>query len=318
MTRYLKHLSRGCLDALRAFEAAARLGTFTRAAQELGVTPAAVGQQVRILEDYIGRKVFHRTAEGLRATAAASTALAELHDGFDRLESGFRRLDGPVREGQLSVTIAPSIAWRWLAPRMQGLYQRCPEIDLRMDTSIKIVDLADGEFDLAIRYWEEERGGWESTLLFEEHQIPVCAPHLWESSKGASSEAQMLSLPLLHMDSETTDPGAPSWSEWGKARYGLQGDLLDRGPRYPNSAMEIQAVLDGQGVALCGLTLVIDDLVAGHLVAPLRSASAVKTDFAYRMVWATARRQSATQKTFMRWIEEEAAKTNEVIADFLS
>ena len=313
MTRYLKHL-----NALRAFEAAARLGTFTRAAQELGVTPAAVGQQVRILEDYLGHKLFHRTAEGLRATAAASTALAELHDGFDRLESGFRRLDAPVREGQLSVTIAPSIAWRWLAPRMQGLYKRCPEIDLRMDTSIKIVDLADGEFDLAFRYWQEERGGWESTLLFVEHLIPVCVPHLYDVSKGSSAEAQMLSLPLLHIDAETKDPGAPSWHEWGRVRYGLQGDLLDQGPRYPNSAMAIQAALDGQGVALCGLTLVIDDLVAGHLVAPLRSASAVKTDFAYRMVWATARRQSATQKTFMRWIEEEAAKTNEVIADFLS
>ncbi len=128
----------------------------------------------------------------------------------------------------------------------------------------------------------------------------------------------MLTLPLLHIDSKTRDAGAPSWPEWGKIRYGLQGDLLDQGPRYPNHAMAIQAALDGQGVALCGLTLVIDDLVAGRLVAPLRSASAVKTNFAYRMICATARRQSSTQKTFMRWIEEEAAQTMDVIADFLS
>ena len=154
-----------------------------------------------------------------------------------------------------------------------------------------------------------------ATLIFEQGRKTFTLP-------GGQVETGSYSVDLTqdppHIDSKTKDASAPSWPEWGRMRYGLQGDLLDHGPRYPNHAMAIQAALDGQGVALCALTLVIDDLVAGHLVAPLRSASAVKTDFAYRMVWATARRQSATQKTFMRWIEEEAAKTNEVITDFLS
>ena len=98
MSRSLTHL-----NALLAFEASARLGNFTRAAEELGVTPAAVGQQVRILEDYLGRKLFHRTPEGLKATSAASPALAELHGGFDSLAAAFKRLSGSETDNRLSL-----------------------------------------------------------------------------------------------------------------------------------------------------------------------------------------------------------------------
>lgn len=312
MTRSLNHL-----NALRAVEASARLGNFTRAAEELGVTPAAVGQQVRILEGYLGRTLFHRTPAGLRATAAAALALSELHEGFDRLEAGFKRLQGPVAENQLSVSVAPALAWKWLAPRMQGLYERSPHIDLRMDTSLRLANIAGGEFDLAIRYGPEEGEGLKTIPLFQEYLLPVCVPSLCKTGQGATGEASILDLPLLHIEGETSDAAVRDWGHWGEL-FGLQDPRLDEGPRYPQSAMALQAAFDGQGIALCGLTLVIGDLIAGRLVVPYRPARAVKTDYAYRLITSPVRRLTATQATFMRWIEQEAQITRDQISDYLS
>ena len=213
MPRRLKYL-----NALHAFEAAARLGTFTRAAQELGVTPAAVGQQVRVLEGYLGCKLFKRTNQGLQATANASLALVDLHSGFDRLEAGFGRLVGQATENRLSVSVAPALAWRWLTPRIHRLYQRCPNIDLRMDASLRLVDVVGGEFDIAVRYGEEERGGLASPVLFEEHQLPVCAPGLWQDGGSSTREDRLLNLPLLHVESETSDASVSTWRDWATPR----------------------------------------------------------------------------------------------------
>lgn len=304
MPRALSHL-----NALRAFEASARLGSFARAGEELGVTPAAVGQQVRILEGYLGRRLFRRTPAGLRASPAAALALAELGDGFDRLEAGIKRLAGPAPGHRLAVSAAPTFAWKWLAPRLPGLYQRCPRIDLRMDTSMRLVDIAGGEFDIAVRYGAAETGDLQSSVLLDEAILPVCAPGLAEGGK-------LLALPLLHVEGETSDSGWLSWPEWGQ-RQGLEDTKLRRGPRYPQSAMALQAALDGQGVALCGLALAIDDLGAGRLVAPLGTAGALKTHYAYRMVSAAKREPTAIQRTFVAWIGEEARKTGEIMAAFL-
>ncbi len=306
------------LNALHAFEAAARLGTFTRVAQELGVTPAAVGQQVRILEGYLGCKLFKRTNQGLQATANASLALADLHSGFDRLEAGFGRLVGQAGDNRLSVSVAPALAWRWLTPRIQRLYQRCPNIDLRMDASLRLVDVAGGEFDIAVRYGEEEPGGLVSPVLFEEHQLPVCAPGLWQDGGCSTREDRLLNLPLIHVESETSDTSVSTWRDWAAPRLYAEDDRFDRGPRYPSSAMALQAALDGQGVTINGLVLVIDDLVEGRLVAPLGPGSAVKQRFAYRLVYAPLRHPTAIRTTFLQWVNAEAVKTKSLMADFLS
>ncbi len=312
MPRELLHL-----NALRAFEAAARLGSFARAAKELGVTPAAVGQQVRILEDFLGQRLFHRSPGGLRATAAATPALVELHNGFERLAIGFGHLKGPGNRNQLSVSVAPTFAWRWLAPRLQSLYAERPHIDLRIDTSMRLVDIAGGEFDIAIRYGGKERKGLKSPVLLDEYILPVCAPSLWESRRVAPSGEDLLALPLLHVEGETSDTGWLGWPDLG-AHCGLEEDGLGQGARYSQTAMALQAALDGQGVALCGLALVIDDLLAERLIAPLGSANTFKTHYAYRLVYSAKGNQSDTQKTFMRWIEKEADKTLDLMSRFLT
>jgi len=218
MRRRLSHL-----NALHALEASARLGSFTRAAQELGVTPAAVGQQIRTVERFIGRKLFHRTPAGLEPTSVTEAALAELRDGFDKLALGFSRLSGPANTNSLSVTAAPALAGKWLAPRMQGLYRRSPQIDLRIDTSLRLADIEGGEFDLAIRYSDEVPKTLRSHDLFQEHIMPVCAPNL-----ETSVTQNLRDMPLLHIDGETSDPSVPSWPIWGRT-YGLREDSLRSG-----------------------------------------------------------------------------------------
>ena len=311
MSRDLKHL-----NALRALEASARLGSFTLAAKELEVTPAAVGQQVRILEEYLGRKIFHRTPRGLQVTTAASVAMTDLQSGFDRLEAGLKQLGGSTSDKQISVSVAPALAARWLAPRIQRLYERCPQIDLRLDTSLKLADIAGGEFDLAIRYIGKDIEDLETTLLFDEFQIPVCVPEIAPQASYPISEIQILTMPLLHIEYESDDSKILSWEKWG-ARHGLKPDLLKSGPRYPDSTMALQATLNGQGVAFCGLSLVIDDLVSGKLIAPMGPGSATKAGYAYQIVHSPVRRQTSIHKTFTRWIKLEASKTNELITNFL-
>lgn len=311
MSRELKHL-----NALRAVEASARLGSFSRAADELDVTSAAVGQQVRILEDYLGRKIFKRTPQGLQVTPAASAALSNLGTGFDHLEAGFKQLGGAASDIQLSVSVAPGLAARWLAPRIQRLYERCPHIDLRLHTSLSLVDLEEGEFDLAIRYTGDNDEKLDRVLLFHEYQIPVCVPDIVPSLEYPIDEKQILSMPLLHIELESDDSSVSSWEEWGK-RQGLDPNLLTSGPRYPDSTMALQATLDGQGVAFCGLSLVIDDLVSGKLIAPMGACSASKVNYSYQIVRSPTRRQSSVQNTFVRWVNLEASATSELITEFI-
>ena len=200
MARELNHL-----NALLALEASARLGSFTRAAAELNVTPAAVGQQVRILEEYLGRKIFHRSSQGLQVTPAAVAALTDLEAGFDRLEAGFRQLGRTAANRQLSVSVAPALASRWLAPRIQQLYERCPHLDLRLDTSLSLVDIASGEFDLAIRYTNKGTDELDSLDLFDEYQIPVCVPGIAPVREFPMDKQQFLSMPLLHIEPESDE-----------------------------------------------------------------------------------------------------------------
>ena len=315
MRRRLSHL-----NALLALEASARLGSFTRAAQELGVTPAAVGQQIRTVERFIGRKLFRRTPTGLEPTSVTEAALAELRDGFDKLALGFTRLSGPANTNRLSVTAAPALAGKWLAPRMQGLYRRSPQIDLRIDTSLRLADIEGGEFDLAIRYCDGVPKTLKGHGLFQEHILPVCAPSLQRSiTQNIQNIRDMpaLDMPLLHIDGETSDPSVPSWPIWGRA-YGLHEDSLRCGAKYPHSIMAIEAAINGQGIALCGIHLVIDDLLAGRLVAPFGSDSAVRTRSSYSVIYSSVRQQSEVCMTFVQWIRSEANLTRKLVAQFMT
>ncbi|RAK52846.1 transcriptional regulator GcvA [Phenylobacterium deserti] len=290
------------LNALRAFEAAARHLNFSRAADELSVTPGAVSQQIQNLEDYVGAALFKRTPKGLLLTDAAQTALPALREAFDRLAEAASLLTAAVDGRRLTITAAPSFAAKWLVPRLGKFEQAHPQVDVWLSAGLELVDLTAGEVDVAIRYGAGRYPGLEVRRLMSETVIPVISPELLAQTPLSSPE-DLSSHVLLHDGSPDLDDSCPDWSMWLAAR-GVKGVDGMRGPRFNQSSLVIEAAVNGRGVALAKQTLAQADLEAGRLVAPLQIATAV--DFAYYLVHPKAKGRLPQVKAFISWIEAEA------------
>ena len=290
------------LNALRAFEAAARHLNFSRAADELSVTPGAVSQQIQNLEDYVGAALFKRTPKGLLLTDAAQTALPALREAFDRLAEAASLLTAAVDGRRLTLTAPPSFAAKWLVPRLGAFEQAHPQVDVWLSAAIELVDLAAGEVDLAIRYGAGRYPGLEVHRLFAETVIPVVSPeHL--AAQPLLTPGDLANHILLHDGSPDLDDSCPDWTMWLAAR-GLKGIDSMRGPRFNQSSLVIEAAVNGRGVALAKRTLAAADLEAGRLVAPLQIATAV--DFAYYLVHPKAKGRLPQVKAFVSWIAAQA------------
>lgn len=290
------------LNALRAFEAAARHLNFSRAADELSVTPGAVSQQIQNLEDYVGAALFKRTPKGLLLTDAAQTALPALREAFDRLAEAASLLTAAVDGRRLTITAAPSFAAKWLVPRLGAFEQKHPQVDVWLSAGLELVDLTAGEVDLAIRYGAGRYPGLEVTRLLGESVIPVISPALLAETPLAGPD-DLKNHVLLHDGSPDPDDSCPDWPMWLAAR-GLKNIDGMRGPRFNQSSLVIEAAVNGRGVALAKRTIAQADLEAGRLVAPLQIATAV--DFAYYLVHPKAKGRLPQVKAFISWIEAEA------------
>lgn len=290
------------LNALRAFEAAARHLNFSRAADELAVTPGAVSQQIQNLEDYVGAALFKRTPKGLLLTDAAQTALPALREAFDRLAEAASLLTAAVDGRRLTITAAPSFAAKWLVPRLGDFERAHPQVDVWLSAGMELVDLTAGEVDLAVRYGAGRYPGLEVTRLLGETVIPVISPELL-ARQPLNTPEDLANHVLLHDGSPDPDDSCPDWSMWLTAR-GLRGIDGQRGPRFNQSSLVIEAAANGRGVALAKRTLAQADLEAGRLVAPLQIATAV--DFAYYLVHPKAKGRLPQVKAFIGWIEAEA------------
>jgi len=290
------------LNALRAFEAAARHLNFSRAADELSVTPGAVSQQIQNLEDYVGAALFKRTPKGLLLTDAAQTALPALREAFDRLAEAASMLTAAVDGRRLSLTAAPSFAAKWLVPRLGKFEQLHPHVDVWLSAGLELVDLTAGEVDIAIRYGGGRYPGLEVARLISETVIPVLSPEL-QASNPILEASDLANHVLLHDGSPDPDDSCPDWLMWLAAR-GLRGIDGNRGPRFNQSSLVIEAAMNGRGVALAKRTLAQADLEAGRLVTPLADTTAV--DFAYYIVHPKAKGRLPQVKAFMAWITAEA------------
>jgi len=297
------------LNALRAFEAAARHLNFSRAADELAVTPGAVSQQIQNLEDYVGAALFKRTPKGLLLTDAAQTALPALREAFDRLAEAASLLTAAVDGRRLTVSVAPSFAAKWLVPRL-GLFEAAhPQVDVWLSADMEVVDFALGEIDLAIRYGAGRYPGLEVVKLMSETVIAVASPDYLEASP-IHAPADLANHVLLHDGSPDADDSCPDWSMWLAAR-GVKGVDGARGPRFNQSSLVIEAAAAGRGVALAKRALAQADLDAGRLVAPLQDATAV--DFAYFVVHPKAKGRLPQVKAFVSWITAQAAAHEEML-----
>jgi LysR family glycine cleavage system transcriptional activator len=297
------------LNALRAFEAAARHLNFSRAADELAVTPGAVSQQIQNLEDYVGAALFKRTPKGLLLTDAAQTALPALREAFDRLAEAASLLTAAVDGRRLTVSVAPSFAAKWLVPRLGQFEAAHPQVDVWLSADMEVVDFALGEIDLAIRYGAGRYPGLEVVKLMSETVIPVASPELLETNP-IHTPADLASQVLLHDGSPDADDSCPDWSMWLAAR-GIRGVDGTRGPRFNQSSLVIEAAAAGRGVALAKRALAQADLDAGRLIAPLQDATAV--DFAYFVVHPKAKGRLPQVKAFVSWITAQAAAHEEML-----
>jgi LysR family glycine cleavage system transcriptional activator len=255
------------LNALRAFEAAARHLNFSRAADELTVTPGAVSQQIQNLEDFVGAALFKRTPKGLLLTDAAQTALPALREAFDRLAEAASLLTAAVDGRRLTLTAPPSFAAKWLVPRLGAFEQAHPQVDVWLSAAIEIVDLSAGEVDVAIRYGSGRYPGLEVRRLMSETVIPVISPELL-GQQALERPEDLKHHILLHDGSPDLDDSCPDWPMWLAAR-GVRGVDGMRGPRFNQSSLVIEAAVNGRGVALAKRTLAQADLEAERLVAPL-------------------------------------------------
>ena len=290
------------LNALRAFEAAARHLNFSRAADELAVTPGAVSQQIQNLEDYVGAALFKRTPKGLLLTDAAQTALPALREAFDRLAEAASMLTAAVDGRRLTVSVAPSFAAKWLVPRLGKFEEAHPHVDVWVSAGMELVDFASGEIDIAIRYGAGRYPGLEVARLMQETVIPVAAPELL-AANPLNDIDELAGHILLHDGSPDADDSCPDWTMWLAAR-GIRGVDGARGPRFNQSSLVIEAAVNGRGVALAKRALAQADLDAGRLVAPFQIAPAV--DFAYYVVHPKAKGRLPQVKAFVSWLTAEA------------
>ena len=290
------------LNALRAFEAAARHMNFTRAAEELSVTPGAVSQQIQNLEAFVGAALFKRSAKGLLLTDAAQTALPALREAFDRLQEAAELLTAALDGRRVTVSAAPSFAAKWLVPRLGRFETLHPEVDVWLSAGMDLVDFSSGEVDVAIRYGSGRYPGLEVVRLMSETVIPVASPGLL-TERPLATLTDLAGHTLLHDGSPDADDSCPDWSMWLTAR-GVKDIDGTRGPRFNQSSLVIEAAMNGRGVALAKRALAQADIDAGRLIAPLDIATAV--DFAYFVVHPKPKGRLTQVRAFVTWLKAEA------------
>ncbi|MFG1478345.1 transcriptional regulator GcvA [Xanthobacter sp. V4C-4] len=293
------------MTALRAFVAAAQQRSFAKAAALLHVTPAAIGQQVRLLEAHVGQPLFRRDRRPeLELTEVAARLLPGLVEGFAAILAAVERLDEAVDDTPLRVSVAPSFALKWLLPRLDRLRARHPEFDVRIATTVMLADFAADEADCAIRFGAGAYPGLHAQILLSDYVIPVCSPRLAAGPCPLACAADLAGHTLIHDDGAAIDASAPDWHGWLKGE-GVEGIDAARGPRFDQALMAIEAAIAGQGVALARSTLVSDDLAHGRLAHPFGAPR--KVLHSYYFVCPPHRLPSPKVQGFLAWLKEEAA-----------
>jgi LysR family glycine cleavage system transcriptional activator len=303
-TSPLRHLPP--ISALRAFEAAARLKSFTMAADELGLTQSAISHQIHGLEDHLGIELFHREPRRITLTVKGEALAIAVREGLRVVADAIRELSKTDTGPRLTVSTLPGFAVKWLFPRLIRFDEQHPAIELAIATTGQLADFSAGEADVAIRYGTGRYPGLHVEKILEETMFPVCAPRLMTGPKALRAPADLKNVPLLHDDILRLDGRSPGWQSWIEAA-GIEGIDLAKGRRFGQSNMSIQAAIEGLGVALGRLPLVMDDLAAGRLVRPFDLA--IPTGYDYYFV--CPQRQLATPKiaAFRTWLLAEAAAT---------
>ncbi|HEU4592125.1 MAG TPA: transcriptional regulator GcvA [Steroidobacteraceae bacterium] len=295
------------LNALRAFEASARLGSFVAAAHELRVSAAAVSQQVRRLEEYLDTRLFQRLARGLALTDQGRDYLPELSAGFDLLGESTARVRAKRADGVLTLTTLASFANGWLLPRLHRFRERAPRIDVVLRTSRHLMDFRRDAIDLAIRFAPGPGRGLHGELLCQEELFPVASPQLFRGGRIPDTLAALTEYPLLHdIDAGPEQPWL-GWRGWFE-RAGLSTAEVGRGPQFSDSVVLISAAVAGLGIAIGRAPQVGPLLARGQLVRV--TPATWMSPWSYYLMAPPAHFKRPVVRTFVDWMLAEARATD--------
>ncbi|MDR3415230.1 MAG: transcriptional regulator GcvA [Nevskia sp.] len=301
------------LNALRAFEAAARHRSVNKAARELHVTPAAISHQIKALEEQLGVQLFKRMPRRIELTVAGETCLPKLSAAFLQMEEAIASLRLMSQAGRILVNIPPALGARWLMPKLQRFSEVHPEIDLRIAVRPTMVDKARRErgetsylegADIAIRFGGGEYPDHVAHKLFTSYSTPMCSPRLLEGEHPLRTPDDLRHHTLLHFEDDWhTDAERPTWDTWLKAA-GVKDVNTRRGPTFNHITLAMDAAADGMGVVLGVLIAASADIAAGRLVVPFPLCLPVGAS--YYLVYPAEREPDAAVRAFRDWVLSEA------------
>lgn len=290
------------LNSLRAFEAAARHLSFTKAAEELFVTQAAISHQIKALEDFLGVQLFIRRNRKLLLTDEGQLYWPKIRDIFEKLVNATEQVKAQGATGSLTVCVIPTFATLWLIPRLAEFGELHPEIEVRIKASDVEVDFVREDIDIAIYYGKGEYDGLCCDVLFEEHLTPVCSPD-FPQKKNLKTPEDLKNVTLLH------DASTEEWRTWLKSAD-VTGVNLDHGPVFSHSGMVLQAARHGQGIAMGHSVLSQMDIETGRLIAPFDIV--VDSGYSYDLVCPENSYDSPKVVAFREWL---LSKVNEDMDD---
>ncbi|MGF7146484.1 LysR family glycine cleavage system transcriptional activator [Sphingomonas zeicaulis] len=286
------------LGQLRAFEAAARHGSFKQAADELAVTPTAISHQIRTLEAHIATRLFDRRVRKVVLTEAGQLLYPVLRDGFDAFDAALGGLAQQNRRGRVTISATTAFTAHWLVPRIARFQQAHPGIELRLQSSEDVAALGAGGVDIAIRYGRGPYPGLAAEPLFADRFAPVASPRL-----RLGTPADLAQAPLIHFDWRRPDPGNPTWATWFAAA-GLAEPAAAAALRFSDENLAIQAAVTGRGVALLSLALVAEEIADGALVQPF---GPVLDGLTYHLVTTAPQPPEGAVAAAIAWLRGEAA-----------
>ena len=293
------------LTALRAFETAARHMSFAKAADELNVTPAALSFQIKSLEDHLGAPVFRRLNRAVELTEEGHLLRPGTADGFEAIQNAWQMVRRRLDSTTLTVTAGPGFTAKWLAPRLFSFAQANPDIELRFSASLRIMDLARDDVDVAIRFGKSRDHGLHSIQLIDEWSAPMMSPDL---AAKVSEQQDLRALPLLHQDDTAFLKPPLDWNAYFDA-LGLPR-AAGSGTRFSQADHAIDAALAGGGVVLGRISMTEAHLREGRLVMPFKTA--LRAHAKYRLVCPEGMQNRPQVARFIEWAVTETSKILEM------
>lgn len=269
------------------------------------MTPAAVSQQIRQLEDYLGITLFHRLTRAIKLTEEARAVLPLMTQGFDNLAEAVERLIEDKENGLLTVSTPPTFAAKWLLQRLPDFSEKYPDIDLRLDASLVPRDFDRDGIDVSIRLSLGDYPGLHVERVFDEEFSPVCSPSLMSGAHPPNRPEDLRHHRLLHVDWDHLKLLLPDWRMWFEAA-GIADIDIEHGPLFNFESMAIESAINGDGVALVSHHAVAGDLKAGRLVKPFDLA--IPARFSYWLVCPQEYLRRARVRVFSDWLLQQAAQ----------